>query len=151
MPSSCCSLFTYASARKPLDPEVSCWPFRNPRSASASIVDEESAWLPAKASATPTSAEKPEFDAVGLVIAYRNCPLAAALAMSFQLVVPFFQPSRSATLCFTPTTTGLSMVLRRSRILFPAPASVMYLSLANQAASLCVPCATCSPPSSEPV
>jgi hypothetical protein len=29
----------------------------------------ESAWPPAKASATPTSAEKPEFDAVGFVIA----------------------------------------------------------------------------------
>jgi len=74
-------------------------------------------------------------DAVGLVIAKCICPLPAAEATSPHETLPGFHPSRSATLRFTPRTTGLNMMLRYSRILLLAPARAMYLWLANHAAS----------------
>src|SRR5919197_1524463 len=151
MPSSVSWLRTYASARKPLDPAESACPARYPFRPAASIVAVESAWFRASASATPTSALKPEFDATAFVIANLNRPAAAALAMSVHPTGRFTQPSRAAALCRTPTATGESIVCRLARIFVPAPASWMYLSLANHAASPPLPAATRSAPSSEPV
>ena len=67
--------------------------------------------VPANADATPISAEKPEFDAAGFAIPYFSLPAFAAVAMSAQ-VTGFepVQPSRVATDCFTPSTTGDSMI-----------------------------------------
>src|SRR5581483_10793662 len=94
----------------------------------------------------------PELDDVGFVIAKRNFPLAAATAMSFQptLFDPA-QPSLVATLCFTPTTTGLSITGLCSRTLDEAPASATYLSDANHATSPALPDAIFSAPSRLPV
>src|SRR6202521_5090308 len=91
---------TYESARKPELPAVRRCPAKR-----AFIAVVLMSWavgalpVPAKADATPTSAEKPLFEAEGSVIAKLNCPALASLATSFQVTLGLFvQPKRWAVL-----------------------------------------------------
>jgi hypothetical protein len=80
--------------------------------------------VPAKAEATPTSAEKPLFEAAGFVMAYFSSPLEARSAMSFHVTFGLpTHPNRRARLVFTPSTTGDSAIDSFARIFVSAPAS----------------------------
>jgi hypothetical protein len=116
-------LRTYESARNPELPAVSVWPLKNDWRAALSIVPVSiESELPDSAEATPTSATSPLFDAAGFVIAKWNEPSAALASMSFHVTFGLLvQPKRSATLCFTPRITGLSMICCWATIRVPAP------------------------------
>ena len=78
--------------------------------------------LPESAEATPMRATRPLFEAAGLVIANLKEPSADLASMSFQVTFGLFvQPNLSATLFFTPITTGLSMICCCATTRLPAP------------------------------
>src|SRR4029077_7550675 len=129
--------FTYESARKPELPAVRRWPANSAFSAAGLLVMSALVSrlpVPANADATPTSAEKPLFDADGSVMAKVNWPALALLAMSFHVMAGLFsQPRRWAVLFFTPSTTGESMIRCWARIfLLASGSSVRYRLLENQ-------------------
>src|ERR1700676_598493 len=92
--------------------------------------------VPASAVETLSTALKPEFDVDGLVIAYRNFPVATAFWICRQVTrLPPSQPRPCATERLTPRMTGESMMRLRACTDLPALESARYLSWANHAAS----------------
>ena len=80
--------------------------------------------LPDSADATPMRATRPLLEAAGFVIANLNEPSADFASMSFQVTSGLLvHPNRSATLFFTPMTTGLSMICFWATTRLPAPGS----------------------------
>src|ERR1700694_5251009 len=110
MPSRLAWSFTYESARNPELPAVRRCPEKSAFNESVLMSLAVSAFpVPAKADATPTSAEKPLLEADGSVIAKLNCPALALLVTSFHVTLGLpSQPKRWAVLRLTPRTTGES-------------------------------------------